>query len=186
MHATAENMATTINQTCCITDCKTKPILTCLGCPDEIYCNLHHKQHREDLNQQLENLIDKCNQFNEEIEIQTANPEMHALVRKIDEWKKNSIANIEQVAEETRERLLPHVVGFIPRVKQQLNPLTYELHRSHECEAFVDTDIKNWTNELERLKDLLNNPPYFTIRQDSTSLVTQISLEVGGKFVNDI
>lgn len=174
-------MATTINASCYITECKKTPSVTCLGCPNLLYCNTHFKQHRHDLNVGLQKLIDECNQFQGEIETQIKSPETHILIKTIDEWEEKSIVQIKTVARETREELLPRVTDFIPRVKVQLESLRSELNQDpDECE-FVDVHIKSWTKELDRLKFILNNPPYFSLQKTSAEFINKIQLEVGSK-----
>lgn len=154
--------------------------MMCLGCPDVIYCNEHYKQHRNDLNIELQVLTDKCNQFQEEVEIQTKNSPMHPLMRTIDEWEKTSIAKIRQVAQETREKLLQNINNFIPQARAELENLRIKVHQDPDNCEFMDTDIKNWTEELERLKSSLRSPPNINIQEIPTEFITKIRLDVAG------
>ncbi|CAF3326133.1 unnamed protein product [Rotaria socialis] len=153
--------------------------MACLGCPDFFYCSSHHKEHRGTLNITLEKLTDKCNKFLEEIEIETKDPQKHALMKTIDEWETKSIEKIRQLAQETREGLIPYVKNFIPRVKMQLSTLNDKVHQNPDNDEFVDTDINNWAKELQRLEAILNDPPYFTVRQGSTEFISKIYFEAG-------
>lgn len=155
--------------------------MICIGCPDLIYCNTHYKQHRDNLNGQLQLLTDRCNEFHEEIGIQTKRPEVHPLLKTIDEWEKSAIAKIKQTAQETREILLRSLNNFIPQVKVQLEELRIQIHQSLDDCGFVDTEIQHWTKELTRLKSILKNPSNFTIKENFTEFISKIRLEKEGK-----
>lgn len=177
----SQNMATTANTSCCFTDCITIPSVTCLGCPNVVYCYKHHKEHRHYLNIELEKLIDKCNQCHQEMDIQMKNPQSHALMKAIDEWEKRSITKIRQVAQKNREKLLPLVKDFIPEVNAQLEALRNELPKDPDKCEFVDTHITNWTEKLNMLKLLLSNAPYFSIQEKPTEFISIIHLKPVGK-----
>lgn len=172
-------MTTIINKSCCIADCKKKPSLACLGCPNLMYCTQHYKQHRDNLNVELQILTDKCNQFHEEIQTQAISSEVHPLMTTIDEWEDRSIAKIRHVAQEAREALLRNVNDVIPEVTYQLKNLRAKVHQDVDDCEFVDTDIKNWTQELERLKSFLNDSSNLNIREIPTEFISRIYLVVG-------
>lgn len=155
--------------------------MTCLGCPNLLYCSLHHKQHRAELNTKLQVLGDKCNQFREEIEIQTRNSQTHPLMKTIDEWEKRAIVKIRKVAQETKEELLRYISNFIPRVKVKLDNLCTEIHQDPDDYEFMDIDIKNWTKEFEKLRSLLNNLLDLTIQEVPTEFINTIHVETRGK-----
>ncbi|CAF4557187.1 unnamed protein product [Rotaria socialis] len=173
-------MATATNYSCNIKDCKKRATMTCLGCPDLFYCSPHHKEHRSKLNTDLQDLTDKCNAFLDEFETQVQDSQKHAVMKIIDEWETKSIEKIKRLAQETREELIHHAKKFIPGVKMQLISLSTEIRQDPDDDGFVDTDIENWKKELQRLKTILNNPPDFTVRQDSTEFISKIYLKVEG------
>lgn len=177
----SQDMTTITNTSCCTTGCKKTASVVCLGCPNSFYCITHHKEHRQQLNLGLQNLIDECNQFREEIELEGNNPQVHALLKNIDQWEKKSIAQIRKVAQETTEQLLLRIKDSMPQVKDHLETLRRELNQDPDEGEFVDTHIKNWTNELERLKLLLNNSPFCRIQEHPTGFINKIYLEVSGE-----
>ncbi|CAF4523766.1 unnamed protein product, partial [Rotaria magnacalcarata] len=145
----------------------------------------HHKEHRGTLNITLQKLTDKCNKFLKEIEIQKKDSQKNALMKTIDEWETKSIEKIRQLAQETRKGLIPYVKNFIPRVKIQLSTLNDKVRQNPDNDEFVDTDIDDWAEELQRLETILNDPPYFTVRQDPTVFICKIYLETGGNVTNN-
>lgn len=155
--------------------------MSCLGCPNLLYCSVHFKQHRDNLNVDLQQLTDRCNEFREEIDSKRKNSQEYPLLKTIDEWEKASINKIRQLAQQTKEELLRNVDNFIPQVRDQLETLRTNIHQDPDDCEFVDIDIKNWTQELERLKSLLNNPPDLNIREVPTEFIPKIHLEVGSK-----
>ncbi|CAF3054382.1 unnamed protein product [Rotaria sp. Silwood2] len=142
------------------------------------YCHEHYLQHREDLNRQLEILSNERNSLMNKIEQQKAEPQQHALMKKIDEWEHDSIAKIQQVAKEAKQTLLSHIDEFFPKVEQRMSPLTDELCQKSNKHTFVDTDITKWKQELEELKTLLDNPSDLKVQEDSTPLVTKIKVTI--------
>ncbi|CAF3183254.1 unnamed protein product [Rotaria sp. Silwood2] len=171
-------MATTNRESCCVTDCIARVTATCVGCPQVFYCHEHYLKHREDLGRQLEILANERDGLMHKIEQQKAEPQQHALMKKIDEWERDSIAKIQQVAKEAKQILLSHIAKFFPRVEQRLSPLTDELRQKPNMNYFVDTDLTKWKQELEQLKTLLDNPPDLKVHQDSTPLVTRIQVKI--------
>lgn len=174
-------MTSTENTLCCIADCKKKPTMMCLGCPNLIYCNMHYKQHRDNLNVELQILTDKCNQFRAEIETGTEKSKMHPLIKSINEWEERSITKVRQLAQETREKLLENVNNVIPKLKTQLEDLRIKVHQDPDDCEFMDTDIRDWTRELERLISLLNNPSDISIREAPTEFISKLHLDIRGK-----
>lgn len=156
--------------------------MTCLGCRDLLYCARHYREHRDDLSNQLQMLTDKCNQIREDIQTRAENPQVHTLMKTIEEWETRSIAKIRQMAEATRTELLRNNNKDISQVKVKLENLCIKLLQNPDDYGFVDTDIENWTDELERLKSMLNKTFDFTIREDPTKFISKIRLEVNGKF----
>lgn len=175
-------MATTKNKSCCVTDCKKNPTMICLGCPDTLYCHIHYKQHRDNLNGDLHTLIDECNLFSQEIEIQTTYPQAHALMKIIDEWEDKSIGKIIKMAQDIKRELVPHIRDFIPPIKSKLQMLVSKIRQDPDDCGFVDNDLQNWRTELQKLKSTLDNPSYLTVQEDTTDFIGKIHLEVGCKF----
>ncbi|CAF1935235.1 unnamed protein product [Rotaria magnacalcarata] len=171
-------MAMATIQSCCIKDCKIRPTMTCLGCSKLLYCGPHHKEHRDHLHVKLLKVADNCNQLLEEIKALINDPQKHPLMKNIDEWETQSIAKIRRVAQKNREELLPYVKNCIPQVEMKLASLITEVRQNPDDCGFMDTDIENWTKELERIKATLNSPPDFNIRLDSTEFLSKICLKV--------
>ena len=174
------------NRSCCIQSCKTPATVTCLGCPNLLYCRIHHQQHHEDLGKQLENLTDMRNQFQGELDSHGERITQHPLMQNIDDWELKSIETIKQVAKSTREALSVHIQGFITQLRTQLATLSTQLSAANQSQAFIDTDIQKWKEELGKLKMELNNTQDCSIRYDRTPFINKICLEVRGKFWNSI
>ena len=109
-------MATSKSKSCFAKGCTTKITSTCVRCPHVFYCHKHHLQHREDLKQQLENLIIERDGLKHKIEEQKTEPQQHALMKKIDEWERDSIVEIQQMAKETKQILLYEFAKFFLQV----------------------------------------------------------------------
>lgn len=152
--------------------------MTCLGCPNFVYCNLHYKHHRDNLNVDLEALNDKCNDFFEEIQNKSKNLQVHPLMKTIEEWENRSIVTIKQVAQDTRDRLLQYVNSYIPLVQIELDDLSTKVRQNPDDCEFTDTDIKDWTGELEKLRSLMTNTSDLTIRETPSDFINKIHFEI--------
>jgi hypothetical protein len=84
----------------CVTCNKGKGIFKCEGC-SQIFCPKHSIGHRNDLSKQLEEI-----EITYDIVQQTEDPRQHPLLKKIDQWEKESIDKIRRVAEDARNELL--------------------------------------------------------------------------------
>jgi uncharacterized protein (DUF3084 family) len=94
----------------------------------------------------------------------------------IDKWERDSIKKIRQTAEEARQELFKYTDGHIRQIEIELNILTDQVRESREENDFVETDLQRWKQELTHLTNQLAQPSNITIGQDSTPLVTKISI----------
>jgi hypothetical protein len=63
----------------------------------------------------------------------------------------------------------------------KLNKLTDQLRESRQENDFIETDLQQWKQQLNLLKDELNKPSTITVTDDTTPLVTKICVSVAGK-----
>jgi DNA repair ATPase RecN len=105
----------------------------------------------------------------------------HTWMQQIDQWEHDSINTVRQTAEEARNLLLKQTTGYFTEMEVKLNELTNQLRESRQEIDFIETDLQEWNQELERLKDELNKPSTITVRHDATPLVTKICVNKSGK-----
>lgn len=171
-------MATaTTNRNLCYTCGKAKGISKCEGC-SKIFCYNHFGDHRQELNQQLEEVETNRDIFRQTLTEQTVEPQKHALIQQINEWERDSIIKIRQTAEEARKMLLTQTTKHITEIEVKLNKLTDQLRQSRQENDFVETDIRHWKEQIIHLTKELTIPSNITLQQDSKPLVTKIYVDV--------
>ncbi|CAF3365641.1 unnamed protein product [Rotaria sp. Silwood2] len=100
------------------------------------------------------------------------------LMKKIDIWEHESIARIKRVAEETRNELVQHTTGHLAHKKLKLDKLTNELHQGRQNIDFVETDLREWMDKLNQLKEEIINPAKVAVREACVPLITKIHVDV--------
>jgi hypothetical protein len=168
--------STELTKVLCVVCNKAKGIYTCAGC-SQIFCLKHSNDHRNELNKQLEEVAVEHDVVQQTLNQHTEDPQQHPLLKKINQWEKESIIKIGQTAEKARNELLKGTTEHTNQVKQKLQILSYELKQGREENDFSEVDIRQWTQKLEELKKELLNPTTITIEEDLTPLITNIRID---------
>lgn len=163
----------------CATCSKERGIFKCDGC-SEIFCLQHTTDHNQEIVRQIgqvEQTRDLVQQIltHKIIEPQHNVQLLHdELTRKIDIWEQESISKIQKVARETRNELCQYTTGRLNNTKLKLQQLTDELQKGREKHNFVETDLHEWQDKLNKLKEELISPPNVVVREDYTKLISNI------------
>jgi chromosome segregation ATPase len=161
---------------------KPKGISKCEGC-GKIFCYNHFGNHRQELNEQLDEVEVIRDLFRQTLTEQTEDPQKHTLIEQIDHWERDSIEKIQQTANEAREMLLKHTTKHISDIEAKLEKLTDQLRVSRQENDFVETDLHQWKQQLSQFTSELSKPSTITLQQDSKPLVTKISINItSGRF----
>jgi hypothetical protein len=167
----------------CDTCGKAKGISKCEGC-SKIFCYNHFGDHRQELNQQLDEVEVSRDLFRQTLTEQTAKPQKHALIQEINDWERDSINKIRQTAEEARKMLPEHTTRHINEIEGKLNKLTDQLRRGRQENDFIETDLGHWKEQLTQLTKELSKPSNITLKQDLKPFVTKIYVDVStGKHI---
>lgn len=172
--------ATTIGKTFCVKCKRPKHTVRCEGCSQDL-CFNHIIEHRNDLIEQLNRTEDQLKEFKNEMDEQRAEPHKHELMKRIDQWEHESIEKVRQMANETRQDLSVCVIKVIADLDTKWKQLIEQLNQYRHEEDFIDTDIQFLKEELERLKEMLKNPPDLKLNNESTSLINKIRLTMKRK-----
>jgi hypothetical protein len=165
----------------CVTCSKERGVFKCEGC-SQLFCPQHTATHRKNITEQLEDVEDNRIVVEMILTQQLAESRKdeddlkEELLKTIDTWEQDSIAKIKRRAEETRSEVFQHTSGRLDHKKIKLQQLTEELQQSRQTNDFVETDLRAWTDKLNRWKEEIVNPPKVVVRQESTALVTQIQV----------
>jgi hypothetical protein len=166
----------TVKSRCAICS-KEKAILKCGGCIQD-FCYNHFGDHRQQLNQQLEEVEVNRDLFRQTITEQTAESQRHPLINQVDQWERDSIIKIQQTAEEARQILLQHTTEHVKQIEVKLKQLTDQLRQGREENDFVETDIRRWNQQLTQLTNELNKPSNILLRHDSKPFVTKLYVDI--------
>jgi len=173
-------MATETGKTRCVNCDKEKATLRCGGCLQE-FCNKHLGNHRQELNKQLDEIEMNRDIFRQLLTQHIQQPNNDTLIQQINEWEQNSIKKIQQSAEEARQVAAKSTHEYIHQIEIKLNKLNDDLKESRDEEDFNEINLRQFQEELNRLKKELTKLSNISI-QDSTSSINKISLLVSGKF----
>jgi hypothetical protein len=168
--------ATTVKNRCAVCG-KEKATLRCGGCSKD-FCFTHVADHRQELSKEMDEIEVTRDLFRQTLTEQTSQPRKHPLMQKINTWERDSINKIRQSAEQARQLLLQHTTGHMAAMEVELNKLTDQLRQSRQEDDFFETDLSRWKSKLIRLTETLNKPLNISVREDSTSLVTKILVDV--------
>ena len=160
---------------------KEKASFRCGGCSQD-FCYKHVADHRQQLDQQLDEIEAARDLFRQTLTQQTSEPQRHVFIQTINQWENSSIDKIKQTAEDARQLVFKHTEKHFVNIEEQLSQLTNQLRENREENDFVETDLNRWNDELKRLTEELDKPAFLTIQQNSTPLVTEICVNIPSKY----
>jgi hypothetical protein len=117
--------------------------------------------HKQILDQQLDKLIQDYDQLK-----QSTKSEDNQSIKIIDEWERQSIVKIQQIANDHRQELRTKTEKYKDHLSRRSNDLHEELINARNNNDFMEIDLKNWSNKLAKLKSYIQSPPTVTIQDD--------------------
>jgi chromosome segregation ATPase len=168
-------MAMASGKSQCIICGKEKVAYRCEGC-SKVYCFNHLSDHRQQLNQQLDEIEDQGNLFRQTLNEEKTNPQKHSLIEQINQWEEDSINKIRQTAEESRQLLIEYTNEHIDKIEIKLNKLSKQMHETRQENEVNEIVLNELKNKLKQLEEELINPSNISIRQDSSSFISKISV----------
>lgn len=136
----------------------------CDGC-QQYFCLKHLLEHRQQLSQQIDDLTLDHDQLKQNL-LLNHDDKQHPLIKRVDRWEAKSIHKIKQIADEVRLQLRESLDHSKKNIGESLYRITDELRESRQTEAFTEVDLAKWMNQLQRVKDQLENPPKINITHD--------------------
>lgn len=165
-------MSTTVKLQCAICD-KNAGIFLCGGC-NQAFCSKHSTEHRQVLGKQVEEIMLECDlirqNFNDE------NDEMQRLEaeKKIDSWQQDAVEKILRIAEQARQQFKEHVIERRNMIKANVQKLTDSLRMAQIEENFIENDLQQWMDEINKLKGQVSVPIQIALRKNDDKLVQYI------------
>lgn len=94
------------------------------------------------------------------------NDGQHPLMARIDRWQVKSMEKVRQVANDGRQELRNSIDQLKKEIKVPLDSIADEIRKKQQTKAFTDIDLTTWANQLQQLKDQLENLPMIKIFND--------------------
>ncbi|CAF0862962.1 unnamed protein product [Adineta steineri] len=168
-------MAMANNKTQCFKCNKNKITYPCRGCSKE-FCLIHLNEHQQVLNEELNHIINNYDQFKQRINEQKQNPYNPSLIEQINQWETNSIEKIQEKAKDCRENVIKSSQTFINDVEMKFKNLSEQIKQIHEENEFNEMNLNYLKNQLIEITEELKKPSNISIRQNSKSLINEISI----------
>ncbi|CAF2992318.1 unnamed protein product [Rotaria socialis] len=156
--------SSTVAKTHCAPCGKLTGIFTCRGCAKD-FCTRHVSEHRQMLGKQMDEVILEHDQLRQKLDEFMADPRVHPLMIKVDEWERESIDKIRQAASAARQQLSNRIRDTNKEIGD-LKLLSQELTKARDEDDFVETDLTTWIEKLEKLYKDFNAPDTIQILQD--------------------
>ena len=157
----------------CVTCNKNGGVMICGGC-EESFCGKHSAEHRHELSNQLDEIIQKHDLLQEELlQMSTEN----TLLMEINTWEKESIARIQANARTVREELQQGFERSRMKILKTCRDIAQNLRTSREADDFSEPDLRQWMEQLRKLKLELNSPSTFKLLHDQYSSIPLIKIE---------
>ena len=150
--------------------------VTCDGC-EQRFCMKHLAEHRQELGEQLDELNSEKNQLQQHL-TEESNDEQHPLITRVNQWESRSIERIKQVADEVRSKLTRQLNVVKNNIRESLNlpQISRELEESRQTDTFTETELKNWSDQLKRLREEFDKPAMVQLVDEDGGSSTHISL----------
>jgi hypothetical protein len=165
-------MASSTTEKSVCTTCKTAAgTFTCRGCIKD-FCAQHVTEHREILNRQMDEIILDHHGLHEKLNQQVVESCYVSLEKRVDQWEKESIEKIHQIANELRKEITNITDQYIRKLAPPLEQIKQELDKARNDENFDEIDLKRWIETLNQFMNDLANPRTIKIRDDNSTLLT--------------
>lgn len=164
--------STPFEQKQCATCNKVGGIMICDGCK-QTFCGKHVIEHRQQLALQLEHIMQEHDCIQQDIVLQRDN---HPSFQQIDQWEKESIMKIQEVAEKARVDLRQIVQSSCERLTKTCRDIAMNLRSAQEAENFSEVDLTRWTQQLNDLKSQIQSPTPIDIPKENDSSIRFIRI----------
>ncbi len=156
---------------------KTAGSFSCDGC-GQSFCLKHVTEHRQELNYQMDNIEQEHNIIHLELLNQKEKQNEHEIFNRIDQWEKESIEKIHQIADESRTTLKQILDSILDYGHKSLKKVSLKLHRARESDDFFENDLHRWMQQLNHLRaeiECMSNS-ISIINDHSTSVIQFIKI----------
>ncbi|CAF1369725.1 unnamed protein product [Didymodactylos carnosus] len=148
----------------CTKCAKNAGTITCEGCSAK-FCRRCFDNHRQDLSKELDNIVYEHDMLKQELEKPNENG-THPLLKQIDNWRKESIDKINQLADRCRTDVVKLIDDNKNQLVDRFRKITNTIRDSRSDENYDDRHLKMWITQLKELKDELIKPSNVHVEVD--------------------
>jgi len=153
---------------------ESRPFL-CGGCSKQ-FCRNDFTKHFQLLDEHLEQTAFEHNAILHRFIEKQNNLNQNPLLEDINQWEKQSIEIIQQLAEQYRTKLLNYTKDSMNQRIHQLNTLAKELQNLRQENNFNEIDLERCQEKLQQLEKQLDMPNIISIDKYFISPTHQISI----------
>ncbi|CAF1122685.1 unnamed protein product [Adineta steineri] len=168
-------MAMANNNTLCFICDEEKITYPCKGCSKH-FCLMDLTEHRQILNNELHHIANEYNEFKQTVNEQKENPQSFPLIKQINQWEINSIAKIQQKAQEYRETVIKSSQTCINDIEMKFNDLSEQIKQFYKENKFNEINLNHLRNQLMKMTQELNNSSNMSIHLNSQPSINDISI----------
>jgi len=166
--------------------CNQRAITCCEGCSQR-FCPAHFTEHRNLLNDEMNELIKEHDDIKNSLEEQRKNGEAYQLIKRICEWEKESLAKIRKRSKELQLKLTQFAETHNEDFLQKFKSLSEQINEFREYSDFIETDLHRWKQTIDNLKLNFISPITVSIEPyNDTVLVENITVNVVKKATNEL
>ena len=170
-------MTAASDRSTCVTCKKDKLTYPCGGCSNR-FCLDDLLKHRKDLSQELDHLQNDHDQLRQDLNDQKSNPRKHSIIKQIDRWEEESIDRIKQTAQQCRDKWINYSGASLLGIEKKLNDLAGQIKEMSSENEYNETDLSHVKQRLETLQEEVHRPTNVSIKEQSTSFINKISLQL--------
>lgn len=152
-------------------------VFLCHGC-EQSFCSEHTQQHRHVLQQAMNGVMDGCDRLMDDIQEHTTGHYNVSLSQYIDQWERDSLNKIQQLAREIREQASMITQDNADNLKEKLEELRLELYSAQQNGGFYESDVERWSRRLDELRNFIVAQQQLIVENDSdlTPFISRIAL----------
>ena len=127
----------------------------CDGCR-ELFCDYHFSIHRQDLTQRFNYLTIQYSSLKDILALPPSDESLTEntdTINKINQWEIDTIRQVKEIAEETREKLRRQSDNVLPqRVRTEFQQLAEQLQQCQRINDITESNIEQLTTKFDNLK----------------------------------
>ncbi|CAF1591419.1 unnamed protein product, partial [Didymodactylos carnosus] len=132
-------------------NCNSRQVtVDCHGCAQP-FCDQCMAVHRDELSHQLDNIVNVRNELQQSLS--SSNGNEIAFFAKVDEWQRNVINKVLEIAENAKQNIREILVSKTTSYNQKLNQISNEVKQRRQNNDFTENDLHKLREQLGELND---------------------------------